>query len=114
MSDHVSSLAPAPGASSRSTLLRDLTLSPEAPMAFCLRLLLQQMMWTGRPEQLFELIGTDPRQMDLVDVRNLLLRLGYGSRLERLEAWSQLNPQLLKERRIIELSMKTFERAYEM
>ena len=95
MSDHVSSLAPAPGASSRSTLLRDLTLSPEAPMAFCLRLLLQQMMWTGRPEQLFELIGTDPRQMDLVDVRNLLLRLGYGSRLERLEAWSQLNPQLL-------------------
>ena len=95
MSDHVSSLAPAPGASSRSTLLRDLTLSPEAPMAFCLRLLLQQMMWTGRPDQLFELIGTDPRQMDLVDVRNLLLRLGYGSRLERLEAWSQLNPQLL-------------------
>ena len=42
---------------SRSMLLRDLTLSPEAPMAFCLRLLLQQLMWTGRSEELFELIG---------------------------------------------------------
>ena len=80
---------------SRSMLLRDLTLSPEAPMAFCLRLLLQQMMWTGRSEELFELIGTDPRQMDLVDARNLLLRLGYGTRLQTLEAWNQLSPQLL-------------------
>jgi ABC-type bacteriocin/lantibiotic exporter with double-glycine peptidase domain len=80
---------------SRSMLLRDLTLSAEAPMAFCVRLLLQQMMWTGRPDELFELIGNDPRQMDLVDARNLLLRLGYGSRLEGLESWSQLNPQLL-------------------
>ncbi|WP_242036368.1 ATP-binding cassette domain-containing protein [Cyanobium sp. FACHB-13342] len=80
---------------SRAMLLRDLTLSAEAPMAFCVRLLLQQMMWTGRPDELFELIGNDPRQMDLVDARNLLLRLGYGSRLEGLESWSQLNPQLL-------------------
>ena len=76
-------------------LLRDLTLSAEAPMAFCVRLLLQQMMWTGRPDELFELIGSDPRQMDLVDARNLLLRLGYGSRIEGLESWNQLNPQLL-------------------
>lgn len=76
-------------------LLRDLTLSADAPMAFCLRLLLQQMLWTGRPEELFELFGRDPRQMDLVDARNLLLRLGYGSRMERIESWSQLNPQLL-------------------
>jgi hypothetical protein len=38
------------GFSSRSMLLRDLTLSAEAPMAFCVRLLLQQMMWTGRPD----------------------------------------------------------------
>ena len=95
MSEPIQALAPSTPATSRSTLLRDLTLSAEAPMAFCLRLLLQQMMWTGRPDQLFELIGTDPRQMDLVDARNLLLRLGYGSRMERLEAWSQLNPQLL-------------------
>ena len=80
---------------SRSMLLRDLTLSPEAPMAFCLRLLLQQLLWTGRPDELFELLGSDPRQMDLVDARNLLLRLGYGSRTEVLESWSQLNPQLL-------------------
>ena len=82
-------------AASRAMLLRDLTLSAEAPMAFCVRLLLQQMMWTGRPDELFELIGNDPRQMDLVDARNLLLRLGYGSRLEAIESWSQLNPILL-------------------
>ncbi len=80
---------------SRAMLLRDLTLSAEAPMAFCVRLLLQQMLWTGRPDELFELIGSDPRHMDLVDARNLLLRLGYGSRIEGLESWSQLNPQLL-------------------
>jgi hypothetical protein len=80
---------------SRSMLLRDLTLSPEAPMAFCIRLLLQQMLWTGRSDELFELFGNDPRHMDLVDARNLLLRLGYGSRLEGLESWSQLNPQRL-------------------
>jgi len=76
-------------------LLRDLTLSPEAPMAFCIRLLLQTMLWTGRSDELFELFGNDPRAMDLVDARNLLLRLGYGSRLEGLQSWSQLNPQLL-------------------
>ncbi|MFY8148198.1 MAG: ATP-binding cassette domain-containing protein [Prochlorococcaceae cyanobacterium] len=80
---------------SRTMLLRDLTLSPEAPMAFCVRLLLQQLMWTGRPEELFELVGGDPRQMDLVDARNLLLRLGYGSRTEIIESWKQLSPQLL-------------------
>lgn len=79
----------------RSILLRDLTLSAEAPMAFCVRLLLQQLLWTGRPDELFELLGSDPRQMDLVDARNLMLRLGYGSRLEVVESWSQLNPQLL-------------------
>ncbi|MFM2079737.1 MAG: hypothetical protein RLZZ219_419, partial [Cyanobacteriota bacterium] len=83
------------GSPSRSIALRDLTLSADAPMAFCLRLLLQQMLWTGRPDELFELIGADPRQMDLVDARNLLLRLGYGSRMESLERWSQLNPQQL-------------------
>ena len=80
---------------SRSILLRDLTLSAEAPMAFCVRLLQQQLLWTGRPDELFELLGSDPRQMDLVDARNLMLRLGYGSRLEVVESWSQLNPQLL-------------------
>jgi ABC-type bacteriocin/lantibiotic exporter with double-glycine peptidase domain len=64
-------------------------------MAFCVRLLLQQLLWTGRPDELFELLGSDPRQMDLLDARNLMLRLGYGSRLEVVESWSQLNPQLL-------------------
>ena len=76
-------------------LLRDLTLSAEAPMAFCLRLLLQQLMWTGQSDQLFELLGDNPRKMDLVDARNLLLRLGYSTRIQSVEAWSQLSPQLL-------------------
>ncbi len=76
-------------------LLRDLTLSAEAPMAFCVRLLLQQLQWTGRPEELFELISGDPRRMDLVDARNLLLRLGFGSTQMVLRDWNQLNPQLL-------------------
>ena len=76
-------------------LLRDLTLSAEAPMAFCVRLLLQQLQWTGRPEELFELISGDPRRMDLVDARNLLLRLGFGSTQMALRSWNQLNPQLL-------------------
>lgn len=76
--------------SSPAQLIRDLTLSPEAPLAFCLRLLLQQLMWMGRSEQLFELFGPDPRQMDLVEARNLLLRLGYGSTQERLQSWDQL------------------------
>ncbi|MEB3235501.1 MAG: ATP-binding cassette domain-containing protein [Cyanobacteriota bacterium] len=76
-------------------LLRDLTLSPEAPMAFCVRLLLQQLQWTGRPEELFELFGADPRLMDLVDARNLLLRLGFNSTQQALRRWGQLNPQLL-------------------
>ena len=64
-------------------------------MAFCVRLLLQQMLWTGRPEELFELLGGDPRQMDLVDARNLLLRLGYGSRSLAIREWRQLNNQVL-------------------
>ncbi|MFM7313838.1 MAG: ATP-binding cassette domain-containing protein [Cyanobium sp.] len=93
-------MSPTPGqspspASRSGRLLRDLTLSPEAPMAFCVRLLLQQLMWTGRPEELFELLGSDPRRMDLVDARNLLLRLGFSSRTEVLQSWSQLSPQLL-------------------
>jgi ABC-type bacteriocin/lantibiotic exporter with double-glycine peptidase domain len=94
MSSNVSSTSSS-GFSSRSMLPRDLTLSAEAPMAFCVRLLLQQMMWTGRPDELFELIGEHPSRMDLVQARNLLLRLGYGSRLDTLESWSQLNPVLL-------------------
>ncbi|WP_231596983.1 ATP-binding cassette domain-containing protein [Synechococcus sp. CBW1004] len=76
-------------------LLRDLTLSPAAPMAFCVRLLLQQLQWTGRSEQLFELFDADPRRMDLVDARNLLLRLGFHSTKQVLNHWGQLNPQLL-------------------
>ena len=46
---------------SRTVLLRDLTPRPAAPMAFCLRLLLHQLILTGPPEALFELLGRAPR-----------------------------------------------------
>lgn len=84
-----------PGGGVHAQLLRDLTLSPQAPMAFCVRLLLQQLQWTGRPEELSELMPHDPRQMDLVDARNLLLRLGFNSTQQVVKRWSQLNLQLL-------------------
>ena len=71
-------------------LVRDLTLSKEAPMAFCIRLLLQEMRWTGRSSDLSVLLGRDPRTLDLVDARNLLLRLGHSSRLMRFGAWQEL------------------------
>ena len=80
---------------SRHAQIRDISLSSDAPMAFCLRLLLQQLHWTGPAEELFELIGNDPRRMDLVDARNLLLHLGYSSWLETLPNWNKLNVQLL-------------------
>lgn len=76
-------------------LMRDLTLSPDAPMAFCVRLLLQQLQWIGRAEELFELMGDDPRQMDLVDARNILLRLGFGSRQLVIRQWGQVKGQEL-------------------
>ena len=64
---------------SQTRLVRDLTLTSEAPIAFCVRLLLQQLCWTGRHERLFELFGNDPCGMDAVDARNLMLRLGFTS-----------------------------------
>ena len=74
-----------------SALVRDLTLSQDAPIAFCLRLLLQEMRWSGRTSDLTALLGRDPRTLDLVDARNLLLRLGHSSRLLRLHTWQDLN-----------------------
>ena len=68
----------------------DLTLTGEAPIAFCVRLLLQQLCWTGRHERLFELFGNDPCGMDAVDARNLMLRLGFTSTQENLQNWQQL------------------------
>ena len=75
---------------SRNQLIRDLTLSSEAPIAFCIRLLLQQLNWSGRQERLFELFGGNPQNMDVVDARNLMLRLGYTSTQEILEDWNHL------------------------
>ena len=75
---------------SQTRLVRDLTLTSEAPIAFCVRLLLQQLCWTGRHERLFELFGNDPCGMDAVDARNLMLRLGFTSTQENLQNWQQL------------------------
>ena len=75
---------------SHTQLVRDLTLTGQAPIAFCVRFLLQQLDWTGRQERLFELFGNDPREMDAVDARNLMLRLGFTSTQENLQSWEQL------------------------
>ena len=80
---------------SQNQLVRDLTLTSEAPVAFCVRLLLQQLGWTGRQERLFELFGNDPRSMDSVDARNLMLRLGFTSTQENLQSWQQLEKHTL-------------------
>ena len=80
---------------SQNQLVRDLTLTSEAPIAFCVRLLLQQLGWTGRQERLFELFGNDPRSMDSVDARNLMLRLGFTSTQENLQSWQQLEKHTL-------------------
>ena len=71
-------------------LVRDLTLTAEAPMAFCVRLLLQKLSLRVRQERLFELFGSDPRRMDIVDARNLMLRLGYTSTQKNIQNWREL------------------------
>ena len=78
-----------------SLLTRDLTLSSEAPMAFCLRLLLQELRWTGQSRDFVSLFGRDPRSMDLVDARNILLRLGHNSKLVSLVSWERVRPSEL-------------------
>ena len=82
-------------APSQTQLIRDLTLTGEAPIAFCVRLLLQQLGWTGPQERIFELFGRDPRGMDAVDARNLMLRLGFTSSQENLQNWQQLESHSL-------------------
>lgn len=74
-----------------SQLLRDLTLSTDAPLSFCIRLLLQKMNWIGNQSRLLDLFGNDPSNMDLVDARNIMFKLGYTSIQEELNSWDQLN-----------------------
>lgn len=66
-------------------LIRDLTLSPEAPLAFCIRLLLQELKWKGSINDFSNLLSKDPRNLDIVDTRNLLLSLGYNSKLTNIK-----------------------------
>lgn len=64
-------------------LIRDQTLSVSAPIAFCIRKLLMEIRWKGDITELSDLITKDPSQLDIVDTRNILLSLGYSSKLER-------------------------------
>ena len=77
------------------SLTRDLTLSSEAPLAFCLRLFLQELQWTGQSSEFASVMGRDPRSLDLVDARNVLLRLGYNTRLTQLNDFNDLKTTLL-------------------
>ena len=77
------------------SLTRDLTLSSEAPLAFCLRLFLQSLQWTGQSADFASVMGRDPRNLDLVDARNVLLRLGYNTRLSQIKDFSDLKTTLL-------------------
>lgn len=79
----------------RSQLVRDITLTSEAPVAFCVRLLLQKLNWNGRQERMLELFGANPSEMDIIDARNLLLRLGYSSTREIIASWNRLEQQQL-------------------
>lgn len=65
-------------------LFRDLTLSKDLPLVFCIRLLLRELQWKGQISELVNLLGRDPRDIDLVDARNLLLQFGFNSKLDRL------------------------------
>ena len=65
-------------------LFRDLTLSKDLPLVFCIRLLLRELQWKGQISELVNLLGRDPRDIDLVDARNLLLQIGFNSKLDRL------------------------------
>jgi len=77
------------------SLTRDLTLSSEAPLAFCLRLFLQSLQWTGQSSDFASVMGRDPRSLDLVDARNVLLRLGYNTRLLQINDFNDLKTTLL-------------------
>ncbi len=72
-------------------LIRDLSLSPDLPLVFCIRLLLQEIQWTGSINEIANLIGRDPHEIDLVDARNLFLRLGYNSLLKNLKDFNSIN-----------------------
>ena len=80
-----------PLVSRNSQLIRDLTLSNEAPLAYCIRLLLQKMHCLADQSKIFDCLGNDPSNIDLVDARNIMFKLGYSSSQEKLKKWDQLN-----------------------
>ena len=77
--------------SRNSQLIRDLTLSNDAPLAFCVRLLLQKMHCLADQSKIFDFFGNDPSNIDLVDARNIMFKLGYSSTKEELKSWEQIN-----------------------
>ena len=79
------------GHTQNTPLIRDLSLSPDLPLVFCIRLLLQEIQWTGSINEIANIIGRDPQEIDLVDTRNLFLRLGYNSQLKKLKDFKSIN-----------------------
>ena len=77
--------------SRNSQLIRDLTLSNDAPLAYCIRLLLQKMDCLADQSKIFDFLGNDPSNIDIVDARNIMFKLGYSSSQEKLKNWNQLN-----------------------
>ena len=61
------------------TNLRDRNLAKTAPLAFCLYVFLQELNWQGSTTELVKLVGNNPEELTIVDLRNTLLRLGYNT-----------------------------------
>ena len=77
--------------SRNSQLIRDLTLSNDAPLAYCIRLLLKKIDCLADQSKIFDFLGNDPSNIDIVDARNIMFKLGYSSSQEKLKNWNQLN-----------------------
>ena len=71
--------------------LRDRNLAKTAPLAFCLYVFLQELHWQGSNTELVKLVGDNPEELTLVDLRNNLLELGYNTRQSKLTNLKRLN-----------------------
>nr|WP_115093481.1 ATP-binding cassette domain-containing protein [Synechococcus sp. UW106] len=71
--------------------LRDRNLAKTAPLAFCLYIFLQELHWQGSNTELVKMVGDNPEQLTLVDLRNILLKLGYNTTQSRLARLKRLN-----------------------
>ena len=73
------------------TNLRDRNLAKTAPLAFCLYVFLQELNWQGSTTELVKLVGNNPEELTIVDLRNTLLRLGYNTTQYENNSLKKLN-----------------------